>query len=208
MINTEQFKGGTLLTDECVIYNKKLLVTKAGALNILSITSRRFSILITNGLLPYHNHDSLYEVVYLIKFYEQYSKEVIPSQFIIERDVITPEQLEECDIEELDRQYKLEKVKIERVKYQELTGSLVKADDLDRTTAEQAILHKVNYMDDLEVLPTMLEKMERDEISTFLNNHYTKRMDDMRILLTKLYKDDKKILRTKLKKLFTHKVKK
>ena len=98
--------------------------------------------------------------------------------------------LKDVSKDEADRRLQIQKVLIEGLKHKELQGQLVRADDLDKTLAEQAVMHKVCYMEDLETLPTLLQGMSKEEITDFLQDHYANRMENARELITKVYAEE------------------
>lgn len=63
-----------------------------------------------------------------------------------------------------------------QMKRKNLAGNLVLADDLDRSMAEQAVMHKTDKTNDEKVLPLILANRTQTEIKTILNSHNQKRL--------------------------------
>ena len=97
--------------------------------------------------------------------------------------------IEEVSEQEADRRLKIWKVKMEELKHKELLGELVRAEDVDRAMAEQAVLHKAQLIDDLDTLPAMLENKSKAEIANILENHYERRMKNLSDFISKEYED-------------------
>lgn len=79
---------------------------------------------------------------------------------------------------EADRRTKITKMEAEEVKLLELRGSLIPTDDVDKAMADQAVMHKSQYIDDLDTLPTILENKPKQEISVILDRHYERRLNN------------------------------
>lgn len=99
---------------------------------------------------------------------------------------------------EAERRTKITKMESEEVKLQELKGSLIRADDVDKAMADQAVIYESQYYDDLETLPQLLQNKTEAEIDGILTSHYEKRMKDVFLFVNKEYDMDailaKKIL--------------
>lgn len=128
----------------------------------------------------------VYDLVYAIKWYFActdkllITRQVAPVKENSGHELITK-------MNKLDHDIKEQKLKTDKLKHDELNKTLVKAEDLDRSMAEQAVLHKTYYVDDLELLPIALDGMKKDEISEFLNEHYTARLENASSFIQKLF---------------------
>jgi hypothetical protein len=87
--------------------------------------------------------------------------------------------------EDLDRLKVMEEVKKKRLENAEARGQLIPAEDQDRAMAEQAVLHRGQYLDDFEVLPGALEGQTKNQIKAFLRGHYERRMKNLHDFITK-----------------------
>ncbi|WBC28550.1 hypothetical protein TPMD03_74 [Thiohalocapsa phage LS06-2018-MD03] len=87
----------------------------------------------------------------------------------------------------LDHETKEQKLETDKLKHAILKKEYVKAEDLDRSTAEQAVVHKAQYLDDLEMLPTLLENRSREEIDDVLQEHYASRMESISKFIDKQF---------------------
>lgn len=184
------YPDGELLTKETFIYDGVLLITEDGLASFFGVTVRQILNLKKAGMQTHRASTKgakVYDIIYVIKWWESHKKKILPSQFVTDsKEDDRP--IEEQTEEELDRKLKVEKVKIERLKHSELAGKLVKAEDLDRAMAEQGVLHRTYYMDDLELLPVALDGMDKDEISAFLDEHYSSRIENASSFINKLFK--------------------
>lgn len=73
----------------------------------------------------------------------------------------------------------------EQMKELEEEGLLVDANDIDKTMAEQAILHRTDKTNDEKVLPITLENKTAQEISIILHEHNQDRLDLLDKLVNK-----------------------
>ncbi len=128
----------------------------------------------------------VYDLVYAIKWYLAVTnKLLITKQVAPVKENSSQEYASKMN--KLEYQIKEQKLSTDKLKHAELDKTLVKAEDLDRSMAEQAVLHKTQYLDDLELLPIALDGMERDEISVFLNEHYSARIKNVSTFIVKLF---------------------
>jgi phage terminase Nu1 subunit (DNA packaging protein) len=107
--------------------------------------------------------------------------------------------LDSLDHNEADRLLKIEKLKEQKIKNAATKGELIPAEDTDRVSAELAALHMVQYKNDLELLPTILEQKKRQEISGILDDHYRTRMEEMHGLVRKVIPITEKTVYQRLK---------
>jgi hypothetical protein len=87
----------------------------------------------------------------------------------------------------------VENATITKLKRQILDGSLIDSETLDITLAEQAVIYTTNYVNDKKLLPIQLEQKSRGEIRQFLDQHYSNRMSDLRLLIEKVYDCDESL---------------
>jgi len=108
-----------------------------------------------------------------------------------ENDIIDESEtpIDQISKREADRRGSIESYRKTMLTNKELDGSLVRAEDLDRSMAEQAVLHKTYYMDDLELLPVTLEGLNKDQISEFLNEHYSNRIENISSFIKKTFSE-------------------
>lgn len=92
-----------------------------------------------------------------------------------------------------DSEKAVENAIIARLKRQQMEGSLIDSDTLDITLAEQAVIYTTHYVNDKKLLPIQLEHKTRGEIRQFLDQHYSNRMSDLRLLIEKVYECDETI---------------
>lgn len=81
--------------------------------------------------------------------------------------------------EKADAEKTEEQAKIERLKRQQLEGSLVDKDDIDKAMTETGAVYLSDYRDDLKLLPVALANKSADEIAKFLDKHYESRVQNM-----------------------------
>lgn len=179
---------GSLVEGETFIYDGTLLITEEGIAAMFDVTVRAVLGWKKKGMQVHRTTAKgakVYNVVYVIKWYENNFNKTIESQFqgVNEADL----DISKISREEADRRLQIQKVKNEEIKHQELIGKLVPAEDLDRAMAEQAILHRTFYQDDLECLPPMLEKLDKSSMRKVLEDHYSRRMDNATEFIKKTY---------------------
>ena len=83
------------------------------------------------------------------------------------------------------------KAELAELKYLEEKGLLVKADDLDKAMAEQAVMHLTDKTNDEKVLPVMLEMKTSQEITTLLHEHNQDRLAMLDKIVNKEFKCNK-----------------
>lgn len=93
---------------------------------------------------------------------------------------------EQIDKAEIASEEKLIKI----MKRKELEGSLISVDDVDKVSAEQAVLHKTDIMNAEKILPTILENLDKGEVAEALREHNQKRLDDLDELIQKEFDCD------------------
>ena len=81
-----------------------------------------------------------------------------------------------------------------KLKRMALEGTLVEAESLSIAQAEQAAIYITNYINDKKVLQTLLKNKEPNEIKDILEDHYSKRMQDLDKLINREFKDCDKSL--------------
>jgi len=191
---TEAFPELDIVQCECFMIGAKVLVTERFLSDFYGVSGRAIRLWREKGL-PLDaitvKHLNLYNLSVVINWNLKNIKQKSKSSFIDE-DINTElhKNIKEVTKEEADRRLQIQKVLIEQLKHDELVGKLVRADDLDKTLAEQAVMHKVSYMEDLETLPTLLQDMSKSSISNFLQDHYANRMENALTLMTKVFKEE------------------
>ena len=92
-----------------------------------------------------------------------------------------------------DSERAVENALITKLKRQMMEGSLIDSETLDITLAEQAVIYTTHYVNDKKLLPIQLEQKSRGEIRQFLDQHYSNRMSDLRLLIDKVYECDESL---------------
>lgn len=92
-----------------------------------------------------------------------------------------------------DSERAVENAIMAKLKRQSMDGSLVDSETLDIALAEQAVVYTTNYVNDKKLLPIQLEQKSRGEIRQFLDQHYSNRMSDLRLLIDKVYECDESL---------------
>ena len=78
---------------------------------------------------------------------------------------------------------------IARLKREKEEGSLISSQDLDISQAELATVYQTTYVNDKKLLPLQLFGKSKDEMRTYLDSHYSKRMEDLDMLIHKEFPD-------------------
>jgi len=195
---TKKLEKYMRLNDELTVHQDKVFVLEKGTILILEdelaklfkVSKRMVQNYKEKGLE--HHKTSVkgaivYDLVYAMKWYYAVTEKTIETE---QKAPPIRDSGQELNMKMLiiDHETKEQKLMTERLKYKELAKTLVKAEDLDRSMAEQAVLHKTYYMDDLELLPVALDGMDRDGISTFLNEHYKTRVENAQSFIKKTFK--------------------
>lgn len=169
----------------------KVLVTENFLADFYEVHKRSIHVWRTKGLkadpMSLKNLN-LYNLVDVLKWHNDTivgKSTIFKADGEVNREANLP--LDEVSSDEADRRKKIEEVKKMLKINAELSGSLVKAEDLDRGMAEQAVIHKGQYMDDLVQLPSILEKRSKGEIANFLEQHYQKRMQNISTFIHKTF---------------------
>ena len=80
------------------------------------------------------------------------------------------------------------KVKLNAIKLAEAEGRVVDANDLDKSMAELAIIHKTDKINDENLLPVLLENKDAGEIKQLLREHNFERLEMLTKLVNKEFK--------------------
>lgn len=80
-----------------------------------------------------------------------------------------------------------------KIKLDTATGELISVEDVDKVSAEQAVLHKTDIMNAEKILPTLLENMEKGALAKALRSHNQKRLDDLNELINKEFDCDESL---------------
>jgi hypothetical protein len=180
---------------DTVVIDGKLYGTTEFIMQLFGVTNRT----LTNwrkegleyaagGVTGYQNLFELTEVVRWVGAHQSQSK----SSKAVKLKAPSANNLDDLDLatatkEDLDRLKVLEDVRKKRLERLEARGQLIPAEDQDRAMAEQAVIHRGQYLDDLDVLPTALENRDQSYIRRFLDNHYERRMETVHAFITKAY---------------------
>lgn len=83
-----------------------------------------------------------------------------------------------------------EDAQISKLKRQQLEGSLIEADDVDKSRYEQAIMHKTMIENQEKIFPIILEMKSSDEISHLLHEHNSDHLDLLDSQIEQKFKGD------------------
>jgi len=186
------------LNDDLVVHQDKVFMLEKGTILILEdelaklfkVSKRMVQNYKEKGL---EHHKSsvkgaiVYDLVYAMKWYYAVTEKTIETE---QKAPPIRDSGQEINMKMLmlDHDIKTQKLSTDKLKHKELSKTLVKAEDLDRSMAEQAVLHKTYYIDDLELLPVALDGMNKDHISKFLSEHYKVRIENAQSFVQKTFK--------------------
>ena len=94
----------------------------------------------------------------------------------------------EAEVEE-----QLAKTELAQIKVKEAKGELVAAENLDISMAEQAMIYITNYKNDKKILPTLLEDKKASEMIKILDEHFSRRVEDLEKFINKVFESDETI---------------
>jgi hypothetical protein len=89
-----------------------------------------------------------------------------------------------------DKFLKIEKLKEQMMKNAILLEEYVFADDVDKSMAEQAVIHISQFMNDKKTLPVLLENKDRAKIAKLLEEHWHDHIADLGKLMHKVFDTD------------------
>lgn len=89
-----------------------------------------------------------------------------------------------------DKFLKIEKLKEQMMKNAILLEEYVLADDVDKSMAEQAVIHISQFMNDKKTLPVLLENKDKAKISKLLEEHWHDHITDLNKLMHKEFDVD------------------
>lgn len=169
---------------ETFMIGSKVLVTERFLADFYNVSGRTIRLWREKGLkldaITVHNLN-LYNLLEVI----QWQLDNVKGKSSIIRTE-APDTIDESDKDisevseaEADRRLKIQKVLNEEIKHKELTGKLISAEETDKVLAELGALHIAQYRGDLKLLPMLLEKKPKHDISRLLDDHYKSRVEDM-----------------------------
>ena len=119
------------------------------------------------------------------------TKKIVPSVEDYTEDISTEEIKTRSD---LSRKYTADAenaeliVQLNQIKLDTAKGSLVPADDLDRSMSELAIVHKTDKIHDENLLPALLQNKDAGEIKQLLQEHNFERLEMLDKIVNKEFK--------------------
>lgn len=151
--------------------------------------------------MPTHEASNTRFQIFSLKQAERWRDGNIDKVFSAKTDklVSIPQQEDREDLEfktDMERKLKADadkaelEVKLSALKLATAEGLVVDANDLDRSMAELAIVHKTDKIQDENLLPVLLENKNAGEIKKLLQEHNKKRLEMLDKLVNKEFQSE------------------